>query len=170
MESYRVEKFDRRRHRRDQFVCDEPELTTYLRSQMNQDVRRNVASCYVLLPIDRDEIVGFYTLSATSLTFDELPGEMTRRLPRYEAIPAALIGRLAVHSDFTGQQLGKSLLVDAIERAVMSPLGVFVIVVDAKNERAAAFYQHFGFTPVVDSENRLVLPVSSPLQKRLERD
>ncbi len=47
--------------------------------------------------------MGFYSLSSLSLTLEDLPDEFVNRLPRYDAIPAALIGRLARDERVRGQ-------------------------------------------------------------------
>jgi hypothetical protein len=44
---------------------------------------------------DEHGVVGFYSLSSFTLAIENLPQDIGRKLPRYDAIPAALIGRLA---------------------------------------------------------------------------
>jgi len=83
-------------------------------------------------------------------------------LPRYDAIPAALIGRLARDQKMRGEGIGDLLLADAIRRVIDASrsLAVFVIVVDAIDERAAAFYRDFGFEPFPSRPLRLFMPAS----------
>ena len=61
-------------------------------------------------------------------------------------MPIARLGRLAVDSAYLGRQLGATLLWDAAMRAVRSEVAVFALAVDAKDDRAEAFYLHHGFT------------------------
>ncbi|HEV7880044.1 GNAT family N-acetyltransferase [Bradyrhizobium sp.] len=61
-------------------------------------------------------------------------------------LPAALIGRLAVDRRYQGPSLGAALLFDAIARAVRADAAVFTLIVDAKDDAAARFYRHHGFT------------------------
>jgi ribosomal protein S18 acetylase RimI-like enzyme len=58
--------------------------------------------------------------------------------------------------------LGGLLLADAVQRAYVSAnfIGSSMLVVDANNEQAAAFYQANGFVSLPESM-RLVLPISS---------
>jgi GNAT superfamily N-acetyltransferase len=49
-----------------------------------------------------------------------------------------LIGRLAVDRRYQGRQLGAALLFDAIARAIRADAAVFALLVDAKDEAAAA--------------------------------
>lgn len=78
-------------------------------------------------------------------------------------MPAAIIGRLAVAADRQGQGLGEMLLLDAIARVVhaSSTIAVYAIVVDAKSDRAAAFYQRYGFTAFANQQRRLFLPLDT---------
>lgn len=104
-------------------------------------------------------VVGFYSLSSLSLSLEHLPEEIARKLPRYDAIPAALIGRLARDERVRGQGVGELLLADAIYRILGagSSIAIFAIVVDAKDERAVEFYKAFGFRPFPLQPKRLFL-------------
>jgi len=88
-------------------------------------------------------------LSSFTLAIDDLPEEVGRKLPRYDAIPAALIGRLACNVRVRGKGIGEWLLADAVRRVLGASrtLAVFAIVVEAKDATASAFYEGFGFRP-----------------------
>ena len=85
-----------------------------------------------------------------------------KRLPRYDAIPAALIGRLARDEKVRGEGIGELLLADAIRRVIGAArsLAVFAIVVESMDEKAAAFYRGFGFTAFPNRPLRLFMPAS----------
>jgi GNAT superfamily N-acetyltransferase len=138
-------------------------LDRYLREFALQDMRRRVAGCFVALN-DAQVIIGFYTLAATSVTLDALPSDLTKRLPRYPLVPAVLMGRLAVAVEHQGQGLGKALIVDAAIRTDRLRIGAFAIIVDAKDDRAAAFYQSSGFALIPGESRRLFVPVATALQ------
>lgn len=89
----------------------------------------------------------------------DLPESLAKKLPRYP-VPVALIGRLAVATDFQGKSLGSILLADACRKVThaSATLAVAGIVVDAKDVAAAAFYQHFGFLTLPGQPARLLLP------------
>jgi ribosomal protein S18 acetylase RimI-like enzyme len=72
-----------------------------------------------------------------------------------------VVGRLAVDQAFQGQGLGGALLADALDRSARSEIAAFAMVVDAKDEAAAAFYQHHGFMPLPDSPLTLFLPLAT---------
>jgi predicted GNAT family N-acyltransferase len=87
----------------------------------------------------------YYTFAATGIPFTDLAPEVTRRLPRYPTVPAALIGRLAVDQRFRGQALGAALIVDAIARAMRAEPAIFALVVDAKDDTALRFISILAF-------------------------
>ena len=72
-----------------------------------------------------------------------------------------LIGWLARHSDYAGQGLGEALLFDAIRTVATAPIGAHAIFADAIDDTAAAFYEAFGFTPLVQRPHTLYLPVAT---------
>lgn len=147
-------------HDRKNFSCGVPALDRYLKEQAGQDIKRRVAQCYVALDED-GRIAGFYTLSAGDVSLGEVPEEIGRKLPRYPAVPVARVGRLAVGRDFQGQRLGAALLWDAANRALRADMGIFALAVDAKDESAIAFYQHFGFVAFASSPDKLMLPLAT---------
>lgn len=147
-------------HDRQGFDSGSPPLDRYFHTQVSQDVRRRVTTCHVAVAED-GVIAGFYTLAAGSVTLTSLPETALRRLPRYPSVPVARLGRLAVDRRFQGQQLGAALLWDALQRCLPSPLAAFALVVDAKDEAAAAFYRHHGFTAFTDAPLQLFRPLAT---------
>ena len=112
---------------------------------------------------DARGIVGFYSLSSFTLAFEHLPVEIAAKLPRYDAIPAALIGRLARDERVRGQGVGELLLADAVSRVLKASqtIAVFAIVVEAANAKASEFYRDFGFRPFPLHPTRLFLLTST---------
>lgn len=151
-------------HDRNSFDCRVPALNAYLQRQARQDIDRGVAVAYVLVRSDRpSQIAGFYTLSATSVKLEGLPADLRKKLPRYPAVPATLLGRLAVNLGHQHQRLGERLLVDALHRslAASTSVGSVAVVVDAKDESNADFYGKYGFIRFVDSPLHLFIMMST---------
>ena len=146
-----------RRHNRKKFDCGEQNLNRYIQRFARQNVKNNLGETYVLTNNAQD-IFGFYTISTASLDFDAFPEN--KRLPKY-AIPSALIGRLAVDQKYKGRGYGKLLLVDALKRIlkVSDEIGIHGITVDAKDDNARKFYEHFGFEELLDEKNHLYLSI-----------
>ena len=157
--AFRVERLSEA-HDRSGFNSGTPALDGYLRSQVGQDIRRRVASCFVLLD-GTERVAGYYTLSAASVVPADLPDEVVRRLPRYPSLPAYRIGRLAVDRGMHGQKLGAALLVDALRRALRAEAAAVAMLVDAKDELASAFYRHHGFLPLSGQPITLFLSLAT---------
>lgn len=144
------------------FQCGSEPLNDYIRHYASQDVRKNVTRVFVATPENEPQrLAGFFTLSAGSVSCSSLPESLARKLPRYP-IPVALIGRLAVDNQFRGKGLGSILLADACHKVSQASavLAVAGIIVDAKDQKAVSFYEHFGFIPLQGQADRLLLPAS----------
>jgi hypothetical protein len=135
-------------HDRKQFACGQPELDDWFRRRANQDDKRNIARVFVATDDDLD-VIGFYSLSAFTLAIGDLPEEIGSKLPRYDAIPAALIGPLARDIRARGRGIGELVLACAVRRILRASRSVvvFAIVVEAEDAAASAFDQSFGFRP-----------------------
>jgi ribosomal protein S18 acetylase RimI-like enzyme len=151
-------------HNRTTFHCGEDTLDRYFRTQATQDIRRRIANCFVAVELATGSVAGYYTLSAASIPLVDLPPEETRRLPRYPTLPAVRIGRLAVDSRFQRRGLGELMLVNAMRRTAQDAAAAFAVLVDAKNDRAVAFYRRYGFRPIADRPRTLFLPLSEALK------
>lgn len=71
------------------------------------------------------------------------------------------MGRLAVDKTCKGQGLGGALLADALTRAARAEIAAYALVVDAKDEAAAAFYRHHGFIVFPATPLSLFLPLAT---------
>ncbi len=163
MQSLRVETLSSR-HDRESFASGSEALDRYFRNQASQDVRRRIATCFVAVD-EKERIAGYYTLAATSVALTGFSESTVKRLPRYPVVPAALLGRLAVDLTCQGRGIGGLLLADAIRRISRVEMGVFALVVDAKDDNAQRFYEHFGFVLLPDQDRRLCLPMDDGLRR-----
>lgn len=157
-------------HERKTFSCGIPALDQYLHHQAGQDAKRHVAATFVLVErFNKTTILGFYTLSSTTIEIGELPPALASKLPKYPLIPATLLGRLAVNTTYQGKNLGELLLVDALKRSakLSDEIASMAVIVDAKNEELISFYQHYGFISFPKKLNKLFLPVAT-IKKMVE--
>lgn len=148
-------------HDRSTFSCGSPPLDRYLQHQARQDAEKRAAAPFVLTVPPSLRVLGYYTLSASSVAADELPLALLKKLPRYPLLPVSLLGRLAVDQSMKGQGIGERLLMNALHRSLQAAAGVatMAVVVDAKDDSAAAFYHHFNFMPLQNQPQRLFLPM-----------
>lgn len=160
---YRVELLNAA-HNRAAFSCGAPALDRYLQQQASQDMRRDVARVFVLCEGDRVDVLGYYTLSATSIEYVALPAALARRLPRYPTLPALLLGRLAINTGHQRQGLGRVLLSSALNRCLQVSQGdvaAMAVIVDAKDDDAARFYERSDFMRFPNQPARLFLPMAT---------
>jgi GNAT superfamily N-acetyltransferase len=145
------------RHDRAAFSCGVESLDRYLHRQAKQDLRRYVAAVFVACPAATSTVAGYYTLSASSIVSTDLPPEVIKRLPRYPAQPAVLLGRLAVDQQYRGQGLGALLVASALRRSLRlhTEIGAMAVIVDAKDDAARRFYEHHDFQPFPEHPLRL---------------
>ncbi len=158
-----VEPLDARRHDRAGFTCGEPVLDTYLQKWATQHHRRGISTTHVLVDdTTPSRVLGYYSLSAAQLQFEELQPEDRRQLPRYP-VPAARMGRLAVAIAVQGQGHGEYLLAHATARCLelRTTLGLKALLVDALHPAAARFYRAYGFRPSTHEPLTLYLPLGS---------
>ena len=151
-----------RDHDRGAFSCGVRALDQYLQRQATQDVKKHAAVVFVLIS-DGKTIAGFYTLSQYAVELDVIPEEISKKLTKYSHVPATLLGRLAVSTDFRGQRLGETLLMDALRRSLegSKQLASAAVVVDAKDEMTTASYKKYGFLELPKVAKRLFLPMGT---------
>ncbi|HAH55611.1 MAG TPA: GNAT family N-acetyltransferase [Flavobacterium sp.] len=142
-------------HNRNAFFCGNSMLDNYLKKQVNQDIKRKLATCFVLTAKSNPgEILGFYTLSNNSIPLESIPESIRKKLPQsYLKIPTTLLGRLAVDAKQHGKGVGNLLLIDALKRSyeISKILGSFAVVVNPIDVEAENFYQKYGFAKLPDS-------------------
>ena len=162
--SFRIEPLSGE-HDRSDFACGSETLDRYFKEQATQDIKRRVATCFVAVDFATQNVAGYYTLTATSVALNDLSPEIVKKLPCYPVVPAVLLGRLAVARAYQGHGLGGVLLVDALKRSARAELGVFAMLVDAKDEIARRFYERYGFALLPTETRRLYLPIDAALKR-----
>lgn len=128
------------------FDCGVDALNTFLKSYALQNQRSNSARTFVSVRTGTLEVVGFYSLGAASVDFEQTPERIRKGLARHE-VPLVLLARLAVDVSCKGQGLGASLLQDAFLRFMKAQeaIGARALLAHAKDTSAKSFYEKWGF-------------------------
>ena len=128
------------------FDCGIEALNSFLKSHALQNQRNNSARTFVSTRMGTSEVVGFYSLSAASVDFEQTPERIRKGLARHE-VPLVLLARLAVAESCKGQGLGASLLQGAFLRFMRAQevIGARALLAHAKDASAKAFYEKWGF-------------------------
>ena len=146
-------------HDRKGFDCGVPELNEYLQRLADQQRRKGLSAVYVLADDAAPSVIlGCYTLSAAEVEVARLADADRKKLPRYP-VPCFRMGRLACRLDRQGQGLGKLLLACAVDRCrkARAQVAAYAMIVDAKDEGAKKFYEHYGFVAFADRPLSLYL-------------
>lgn len=148
-------------HDREGFDCGVPALNEYLQRYAEQHRRKGISAAYVLVDSAAvSTVLGYYTLSAAEVDVAQLAEADRRRLPRYP-VPCFRMGRLGCRIDQRGRGLGKLLVGCAVDRCLKAreQVAAYALIVDAKDETARRFYEHFGFRRLMDRDLTLYLPL-----------
>jgi GNAT superfamily N-acetyltransferase len=144
------------------FDCGSPELNDYISRFAGQNHQPGGAKSFAAVtPAEPAHILGFYAISPGSIEFARVPGNLTRKLGRYD-VPVFRLDRLAIDRSAQGQGLGGELLLAAGARAlaVAAEVGGIALAIDAKDEAAARWYARFGVLGLLDEPLNLILPLS----------
>jgi GNAT superfamily N-acetyltransferase len=150
-------------HNVDRFECGREQLDRWLRAYAGQGQRRDTARTFVVCRQGEADVVGYYTLVASQIEQSEATGEIQSGTSKHFPIPVCLIARLAVDRSVQGIGLGRSLLLDALQRTERASRSVAMraVLVHALDEEAAAFYARFGFKPASAEPLTLMVPLEA---------
>ena len=142
---------------RKDFSCGNSRLDNYIKDRASKDIKYNVAATNVLT--QGNTIIGYYTLSSYSIKSVIIPEPIRVKLPKYNVIPATLLGRLAVDEKYQGQGYGEFLLIHAMEKSLIASNEVasMALCVDAINDKAKKFYKQYDFVEFKDAETKLFI-------------
>ena len=153
---------DSRTHNRTKVSCEEESLTDYLQTQVSQDIKKNLAACFVILN-DQSEVIGYYTLTSESLDRKTIPEKYQKKIPGSYNAPVTLLGRLARDISQKGTAIGEHLLVDALFRSYKiskENIGSMAVVVDPLSQYAIDFYTKYDFELLPDS-GKMFIPMKT---------
>lgn len=142
------------------FDCGNDTLNQWLRTQAMRAQRAGTARTHVWTNPDSPRVMAYYSVAPTQIAREEIGGT---NAGGYSVVPAYLLARLALDRSLQGQRLGTELLLDALEIMMRASVAVGgrVIVVDAIDDNAHAFYRRHDFRPIRDNPNRLFIKVET---------
>ncbi len=135
-----------REHNRKIFDCGDEEVTRFLREKALQDQERDLSRTMVLIDSSEDSqtIVGYHTLVMSQVRQEEMPNDKPKIT---RGIPVILLGQIGIDTNFQGRGFGDLLLTDAQARVdeISSKVGIRALMLDARNEKLAAWYESRDF-------------------------
>ena len=151
-------------HDRAAFSCGDASLDRYIREQASQDVKRGLASVFVITAKDDPkQILAYYTLSSRELKLDQLPEEIAKKAGKYGHVGVTLLGRMAVAEKCKGTGLGALTLMNALHKSLLAATDVasLAVFVEAIDSDAANFYRKYGFIELPEDKLKLLLPIKT---------
>lgn len=160
---YKIEPLSKS-HDRDRFDCGSEPLNLFLKQTARQHASRGISRTFVLVEENASlpkPVLGFFSLNLCQVKSESLLYEHAKKLPR--AVSGVRLGRLAVAKQLQGHGHGKELLSAAMNKflEIFEIAGGIGLFVDAKDNDAKAFYEHFGFISLPSNDLELFLPVVS---------
>jgi GNAT superfamily N-acetyltransferase len=143
-------------HQLANFDCGDAELNQFFQKYALANQQASNTQTYVA--IDRDAVVGYYSLVVGSVAHQDAPRRVTKGQPKYP-IPVMILARLAVDLPWQSKGVGQGLLKDALFRTVLAAdiAGIRALLVHAKDDRARRWYEQFDFEPSPTDELHLFL-------------
>lgn len=141
------------------FRCGKAELDVWLvrhaRTATGQGTRT-----YLLINHDRS-VVGYFAVAPHLLNRGDAMRRLARGAP--DQIPAILLAKLALDRSVQGRGLGSELLIHALGVIIHAArqAGGRVLLVDAIDDEARAFYEHHDFARLPGNTRRLVMKLST---------
>lgn len=141
------------------FSSGKPALDNWLRRFALSNQQKSFSAVIVIS--DGDRVVGYYALAPTALASTLFPRSVRTGQPP-TPLPCILLGQIAVDSSWAGQGIGSGLLLHAYARAVDAAalIGGRVLLVNAIDDDAFAFWRRRSFLPIKDSTNTLYRPIA----------
>jgi len=153
-------------HNVDAFNCGKDQLDRFLKRHALKNQKIGSSTTFVTCPeSEANRLVGYYSLTLGSVRHEDTPADVREGMPRYP-IPVMLLAKLAVDSNYRKPnqdlRLGEALLKDALLKSVLVAelAGIRAMMVDALDDDARRFYQHYGFQQSPTDELQLFLPIS----------
>ena len=154
------------------FDCGDESVNTYLHKSCLEEESERFAKIFIMLDNSSGyKLVGYYTLSNTSIEAKELPNEFMKG--NTFPCPAILIGKFGIDKSFQGKKLSRPLLWDVYRRILLLHEGdsAFKAVrVDTIKEEAVKFWLKQSFIKLVKRKTSLFLPVATLIKTLEEED
>ncbi len=154
--------FDPSRHDATAFDCGNASLDHWITQFADHSRRSRTANTYVFA--EQGRVIAYYSLTPHATGRDEVSQRVGRGSPLL--IPSYLVAKFAVTRSHQDRGVGSALLLDALTRVVaVSDIAPGRLVsVDAVDEAAAKFYEHFGFVRGRGSSLTLHMKMSTAIR------
>ena len=159
-------------HRRELFRCSSRSIEEYLHRYARKQNENDSTRVHVYSN-KNGRIAGYFTLAAATLELSGLPAEMQRGRPKFP-LPATLLGRFGVDTEFANRGLGSILLGLALSEAyaaskIVASAAIILKLADDATEHAVYLYTKYGFS-ALPGDTKMMILVMSALRENMESD
>jgi len=150
-------------HDRKSFDCGDAPMNDFLQRYARQSHESGAAKTFLAIDkADNKTILGFYSLAPGAMAYADTPETVRHGLARHD-VPGFRLVRIAADLRWQGQGLGGQLLTAAARRCLRAAaeVGGVVLIIDAKNERAARWYTSYGAVPLSNKPLTLVMSLAT---------
>ena len=149
-------------HDRKPFDCGATAQNEFLQQRARKHAELNYSKTWVAVEGASNRILGFVTLSMSSIDFESLDEKIRKRLPRYP-MPVLHVGQLATDVQYQDRGIGALLLRFAAEKAIelSATVGCHAIELVADNKRALDYYLRRGFVQLAKGSSRLYMLIDT---------
>lgn len=151
----KISKYDKKYNKED-FDCENDDINNYLKTRISQEIKNHSTNCFYLIS-ENEKIIGYYTLTAAAINLSDIPNEYKLKLPKYQNVGCALLGRLGIDKNHKNKGFGKILIYDAMKRSFDNDIMVTALIIDAKDENLAQYYKKLGFQSLISNPLRLFI-------------
>ncbi len=144
------------------FDCGKKSLNEWLHKNAIRSENRGYARTYTLC--EGNDVVGYYCVSNTAISREDFPDSFGGS-PK--AVPAILLGRLAIHKDHQRKGIGTQLALDAFEKTLEAAKysGIAAILLHVDEQAALEFWMSLDFKS--SQENPKIVSEKSPIALHL---
>jgi predicted GNAT family N-acyltransferase len=159
----KIDPFNSQKHICVNFSCGQTSLDNYIREKASHDLKKKVATVFVLTDDPNTDVLAYYTLSAYTVDIAVLDESFAKRLPRYPSLPATLLGRLAMDDRQKGNRFGELLLMDALKKSLDTSqhIASLAVIAESLDKKALSFYIKYVFQSFKQEPMKLYLPMKS---------
>ena len=150
-------------HDRVAFDCGHPRVNNFIRMTARKHIAENLAVVRVAVAVGEATVIGYHSMSAHSISGDDLPVELRPKGRPFPGIGAFYLGFLGVQKHFQGKAIGRALLADAMKQTVAASAygAIAFLVLDALDEERVGFYRNLGFQSLPSQPMRMIIPTET---------
>jgi GNAT superfamily N-acetyltransferase len=150
-------------HDRKAFDCGDAAMNEFLHRYARQSHDGGGSKTFVAIDkSDNKTVLGFYSVAPGALAYADTPELLRRGLARHD-VPGFRLARIATDIRMQGKGLGGQLLAAAGRRCLRAAaeIGGVVLIIDAKNKRAAQWYAGYGALPLSSKPLTMVMSLAT---------